>query len=119
MALLEINLRKPALMEEVVGEESGESARGRGKRAAKSESKGGGSALRKLGMVGFVLAAIAIARAVRGRQSSSEPEGIEVPIEDGSSGSSGKGQGRRMAGIVLGVLGAVALARRMRSGGQR
>lgn len=117
MALLEINLRKPALMEEVVSEDAESSTRGRAGRAAKTEEKdGGGSALGKLAMVGFIVAALVIARAVRSRRSSSEsePEGIEVPIEDGSSESGG--QGRRIAGIVLAVLGAVALARRMQSG---
>lgn len=119
MALLEINLRKPALMEEVVDESARDSGEAGHVAGTSERGQGGGSMMGKLGMVGAVVVAVAVARAIRSRRSSSEPEGVKVPIESGSSESSGGGQGRRIAGIVLAVLGAVAVARRMQGGSRK
>jgi hypothetical protein len=128
MALLEINLRKPALMEEIVDEDATESTSGTGRlmkptgRLTKPTGRrGGGSMMRKVAMMGAMVAVAAIARRMRGRRSSksSEPRGVEVPVENGSSGSGNKSQMRRVAGIVLAVLSAVAAVRRMQGGNRR
>lgn len=128
MALLEINLRQPALLEEVVEEDAERSTVGRTSRTMKPTERGrrgGGSMLRKLAMASAVMALVAVVRAMRSRRSSGarESEGIEVPIEDGSSNTSGGGRSRRLRvlGMVLAIAGAVAAVRRMqgRRGGRR
>lgn len=120
MALVEINLRRPALIEEVVepGKTEG-SILGRKRAKTEAEAEGEKGTIRgKLAMAGLVLAVVAIVRSIRNRQSkpSPESEGVEVPIEDGSSSSDERGRsGRlRMLGIALAVVGAAAAARRLR-----
>lgn len=120
MALLEINLRQPALVEEVVEPgETGGSILGRTRRKAETAPEGGGgSILSKLAMAGLVLAAVGVVRAIRNRGSdeSSQSEGVEVPIETGSSSEERGGGGRRrILAIALAVVGAAAAARRLRT----
>lgn len=126
MALLEINLQKPALMEEVVDGEQSSSGLATGMMDKSSKSqRSGGSALRKMAMVGAIVALVAVVRAVQGRRSGSQSmdqsEGVEVPIEDGSmdSTSGGGGGQRRIVGIVLAVVGAVVAARRLQGRNRR
>lgn len=123
MALVEINLKKPALLEEIVDEaeadESASSPSGRMTRQT-GDSGGAGAMARKVGMVGFVLALLGVARAVRSRRSSSssseESNVVEVQVEgegESSEQTSGKSN-RRVLGMVLFVVGAVAAARLLR-----
>ena len=124
MALLEINLRKPALMEEVVDEDHSTSGSMTGMMGkGRKSQRGGGSAMRKMAMVGAIVALVAAVRAVQSRRSGSQSmdqsKGVEVPIEDGSMGATGGGGQRRIVGIVLAVVGAVVAARRLQGRNRR
>lgn len=118
MALVEINLQRPALIEEVVEPgTAGGSARGRKRTTTETGAEGeGGTIAGKLAMAGMILAVVAIARSIRSRRAnaSEEPEGVEVPIEDGSSSSGGRDGRLRILGIALAVVGAAAAVRRLR-----